>query len=60
MNPHDQIRHAIIAEGNGGLHADEIAYTTGLAEGKVIRTIAAMMAAGSVTECEPGCYMVAS
>jgi len=60
MTPHDKIRHAIIAEGNGGLHTDEIVYATGLPITKVRLTLAAMLAASSVIECEPGCWMVAT
>lgn len=60
MNPHDQIRQAILDEGNGGLHLDEIMYVTGLAKNKIVLTLAAMRGANTVIECEPGCWMVTS
>ena len=60
MNPHDKIRKAILDEGNGGLHADEIVYATGLNEATVQSQIAVMATAGQLTECDPGCYMVAN
>lgn len=50
------VRKAILDEGNGGLHEDEIQFLTGLSVGEVEGALVRL--AGRVAEVEPGVWMV--